>query len=234
VSLFPLLFESKDLIALNKPPGRLVIPGRDSNRSASSLREELEQLRGQKLYVVHRLDKDTTGVLLFALHAKAHRALSLAFEAGRICKTYEALVAGRVSARLDICAPLVPARRGRMRVARAGEAGKAAQTVIEPVQSFERATWVRAYPASGRTHQIRVHLESVGHPLLCDPQYGRPHPVTERELGGLQDDVILSRTPLHASVLEWPQLEGVLAPGRVEAPLWADMARALSLAAVPR
>jgi len=87
---------------------------------------------------------------------------------------------------------------------------------------------VEARPLTGRTHQIRVHLRHAGSPLLVDPQYGRPEPVTERRLGGASEAVVLARTPLHAARLVLPGDEG-LPPVDVSAPLPADMARALAL-----
>ncbi|HEX8703886.1 MAG TPA: RNA pseudouridine synthase, partial [Myxococcaceae bacterium] len=116
----------------------------------------------------------------------------------------------------------------RMRVARPGEEGKPSRTRIRPVETFARASLVEAEPLTGRTHQIRVHLLEMGHPLLVDHQYGRAEPLSEKELGGAGDTPVLARTPLHAVRLEWPALPGV-EPRAVEAPLASDMARALEL-----
>jgi 23S rRNA-/tRNA-specific pseudouridylate synthase len=125
-------------------------------------------------------------------------------------------------------AALVPARRSRMRVAGPGEAGKPAVTELQPLETFGDVGLVEARPLTGRTHQIRVHLRHAGAPLLVDPQYGRPEPVTERRLGGTSDTGVLARTPLHASRLVLPGAEG-LPPVDVSAPLPPDMARALEL-----
>ncbi len=216
------LHEGAGLLVVAKPAGVLVIPGR--GEGGPSLRELLEARTGRKIFVVHRLDRDTSGVLVFALDADRHRALSQAFEAGQVRKRYLALVEGRVEAPRLVDAALVPARKGRMRVARPGEAGKPSRTRVRPVEVFARGSLVEAEPLTGRTHQIRVHLREMGHPLLVDHQYGRAEPLTERELGGEGDGVVLARTPLHAVRLEWPELPGVEA--RVlEAPLPEDMAR---------
>jgi len=115
-----------------------------------------------------------------------------------------------------------------MRVARPGEEGKAAVTELAPREAWESVGLVEARPLTGRTHQIRVHLRHAGAPLLVDPQYGRPDPVTERALGGASDAVVLARTPLHASRLVLPASAG-LPPVDVQAPLPADMARAVEL-----
>lgn len=206
------LYEGEGWRVVNKPAGMLVIPGRGEG-SAPVLRELLEARRGGKVFIVHRLDRDTSGALAVALEAAVHRTLSMAFEAGKIRKRYLALVEGRVEAPLEISLALAPARRGRMRPARPGEAGKNAITRISPVETFERASLIEVEPLTGRTHQIRVHLQAVGHPLLVDHQYGRA-----------QSLETLARTPLHAWKLEVPELEGVAA-AQVEAPLPDDMAR---------
>ncbi|HYV45335.1 MAG TPA: RluA family pseudouridine synthase [Myxococcaceae bacterium] len=220
-----LLWDGGDFFAVDKAPGTLVIPGRGEGEGPS-LREQLEQQMKQKVYVVHRLDRDTSGVLLFARSPGAHRELSLAFERGLIRKVYQALAGGALAQPERVEVPLAPARRGRMRPAK-GE-GKAALTVVRPLETFERATFLEAEPLTGRTHQIRVHLQALGHPLLVDPQYGRPRPLTAADLGGQGAEVVLARTPLHAALLEVPKLPGI-APVRLQSPLPPDMAAALAL-----
>jgi len=211
-----LLHQARDWVVVAKPAGLLVIPGRGEEEGPSA-RELLEAQLGRQVFVVHRLDRDTSGALAFALTAEAHRSLSMAFEAGKIEKTYWALVEGRMTEPADVQVPLAPARRGRMRPTRPGEQGKAARTLVRPLETFAQATLVEATPLTGRTHQIRVHLRSLGHPLLVDPQYGRRLPVT-----GLG----LARTPLHAYRLSVPALPGV-PPATVQAALPEDLAGAL-------
>ncbi|HVE86638.1 MAG TPA: RluA family pseudouridine synthase [Myxococcales bacterium] len=222
----PLLWDGGDFFAVDKAPGTLVIPGRGGGHGPS-LRERLETQLRHKVYVVHRLDQDTSGVLLFARTPSAHRELSLAFEHGLIRKVYQALVAGAMQEPQRVEVPLAPARRGRMRPAR-GEGGKHALTVVRPVEAFADATLVEAEPLTGRTHQIRIHLQAVGHPLMVDPQYGRSRPISAADLGGEGDRAVLERTPLHAALLEVPRLQGV-EPVRLESPLPEDMAEALRL-----
>ncbi|MBU8894805.1 RNA pseudouridine synthase [Corallococcus sp. M34] len=221
-----ILFEGGGVLVVDKPAGVVVIPGRDGG---PSLRESLEGRLGRKVFVVHRLDRDTSGALVFALDAGVHRALSQAFESGKVRKRYVALVEGRVESPRMVDAPLIAGRKGRMRVARPEEPeGKPSRTRIRPVETFARASFVEAEPLTGRTHQIRVHLLSQGHPLLVDHQYGRDEPLTSTDLGGEGGDVVLARTPLHAARVEWPELPGVAARA-VEAPLAQDMAQALVL-----
>jgi tRNA pseudouridine32 synthase/23S rRNA pseudouridine746 synthase/23S rRNA pseudouridine955/2504/2580 synthase len=225
--VIPVLWTGADLVAVDKPAGMPVIPGR-SEEGGPPLRERLEAQLGRRVWVVHRLDRDTSGVLLLALDAATHRAASLAFEHATPEKRYLALVSPPLGAPLRIDAALVPARRSRMRAARPGEEGKPAVTELVPLETFGDVALVEARPLTGRTHQIRVHLRHAGAPLLVDPQYGRPEPVSERRLGGDSDAPVLARTPLHASRLVIRGGQG-LPPLDVTAPLPADMARALAL-----
>ena len=221
-----LLLEDAELLAVNKPAGRLVIPGR--GRDEPSLVEELSAVHG-RLWVVHRLDRGTTGVLLFARSAAAHRSLNLSFDRGEPRKRYLALVTGAPPAELRVEVALAPARRGRMRPARPDDPrAKPSATVVRLLEAFPPRPWaggglalVEALPETGRTHQIRVHLAHAHHPLAFDPDYGPEEP-----LRGPDGRTLLDRTPLHASRLE------VVHPGTgtalvIEAPLPEDMARAL-------
>lgn len=219
------LHDGGGFVVVAKPPRLLVIPGRGEDE-APSARELLQAQLGREVWVVHRLDRDTSGALLFALTAAAHRTLSMAFEAGRIQKTYAALVEGDLPEPLDVHVPLLPARKGKMRPARAGEGGKEARTLFRPRERFGRATLVEAEPLTGRTHQIRVHLRWAGHPLVVDPQYGTRPPLKASELGGSGDQPLLTRTPLHAERLVIPKLDGI-PPTTVAAPLPEDLTSVL-------
>jgi tRNA pseudouridine32 synthase/23S rRNA pseudouridine746 synthase len=222
----PVLHADAALLVVDKPAGRLVIPGRGGDEL--SLREELEAAHG-RLWVVHRLDRGTTGVLVFARTAEAHRALNLAFDRGEPRKRYVAIVRGEPPAEACLDAPIAPARRGRMRPGRPGDPrAKAAVTRIRSLETFPPRAWaggalalVEAAPETGRTHQIRVHLMHAGYPLAVDPDYGDEGP-----LHGPGARVLLSRTPLHAARLELrhPSTGATLV---LEAPLPADMAEAL-------
>ena len=211
------------LVAIDKPAGALVIPGR-GEEDGGCLRDLLAKQLGREVWVVHRIDRDTTGVLLFALDAKTHREASMAFEHGQVDKRYVALVQGRVTAPLDIDLPLASARKQKMRVALPGEQGKEARTLVRPRQVFAKASLVEAEPLTGRQHQIRVHLRAKGHPLLFDHQYGRRAPLTAKDLGGEGEEIVLARTPLHAESVSIPELKF-----SATAPLPADMRRAIEL-----
>lgn len=210
------------LVAVDKPAGMVVIPGRPGAAEGPCLRDALEQQLGRKVWVVHRIDRDTSGVVVFALDAESHRAASMAFEAGHAKKRYLALVEGRLTSELDIQLPLMEGRKRTMKVAPPGS-GKPSRTIVRPVEAFARASVVECEPLTGRQHQLRVHLRAHGHPLLFDHQYGRKQPLTEKDMGGEGSTVVLARTPLHAARLE---LDGV---GVVESPLPADLRRVLDL-----
>ncbi len=220
------LYLDSDLLAVDKPAGRLVIPGRGTGET--SLREDLESIHG-KLWVVHRLDRGTSGVLVFARNARAHRTLNLSFDRGEPRKRYVAIVRGTPPAERRIEIAIAPARRGRMRPARHGDPrGKASATLVRLLEAFAGAVWaggplalVEALPETGRTHQIRVHLAWAGFPLAMDPDYGDAAP-----LRGPRGEVLLERTPLHASRLELrhPTSGDELV---VESPVPADMSAAL-------
>jgi len=225
VSSLPVLAQTRSWIAVQKPPGRLVIPGRNEE-ATPPLKEAVERQLGRPVWTVHRLDRDTSGVLLFALTAEAHRSLSMAFENGKVHKRYLALVKGVFEGERLIDRPLTAARRGRMRPAHPGEEGKPSQTHVRALESFQDATLVQVEPLTGRTHQIRVHLSWEGFPLLVDPQYRRPERLTERDLGGTREEVLLDRTPLHCWRLRVPQVEETPAT-EIEAPVPEDLQRVL-------
>ena len=216
MSAVEVLLERAGFLVVAKPAGVPVIPGR-GGEAGDSLREQLEASLGAKLWVVHRLDRDTSGALVFARTPEAHRTLSMAFEEGRVTKRYLALVEGDLQQPQRVELALTAARKGKMRPVFPGEAGKASCTEFQPVERFGRATLVEARPLTGRTHQIRVHLKAIGHPLVFDHQYGQSEPL----LG-------LMRTPLHASSVGWPALDGVEAC-TVDAPVPEDLERAMRL-----
>lgn len=167
--MISVLFENEDLVALDKPEGLSAIPERD--RTADSLLEILSIQRREKLYVVHRIDKETSGLIVFAKNAEAHRWLNGQFEARAVEKTYLALVHGVVGEDEGLIdKPLRQFGSGRVGVDPGR--GKVSLTKFRVVQRFDSFTLVEAHPKTGRRHQIRVHLFSVGHPITGDPLYG--------------------------------------------------------------
>lgn len=171
-----MLYEDARLLAVDKPAGRVVIQGR--GEVGTPLDEECSRRAGAKLFVVHRLDRETSGVLLFAKDAATHRELSGLFEGRAVEKSYLALACGTISRPLTVDRPLAEYGSGRVGV-RAG--GKASLTEVRPLEALgTRATLIEARPRTGRRHQIRVHLYAAGHPILGDPLYGTPKDAAQR------------------------------------------------------
>jgi tRNA pseudouridine32 synthase/23S rRNA pseudouridine746 synthase len=213
------LFADDEIAAVAKPPGRIVVPGRGTTEQ--TVRAEAEAQLG-RLWVVHRLDRGTSGVLLFARTADAHRALCGAFEHHRVAKRYLALVRGVLVGDRRIDAPVAAGRKGKMRAGEGIAGARAATTFLRLFAPFPPgASLVEAFPASGRTHQVRVHLAHAGHPLLVDPDYGDAPPW--RAPGG---GAVLERTPLHAASLEFLHTSSGV-PLRIEARLPPDMQGAI-------
>lgn len=226
-----ILFEDEHLLAIAKPAGRIVIPGRGAPER--TLQQEGQEGFG-RLWIVHRLDRGTSGVLLFARSAAAHRAANLAFEGRAVAKRYLAVVRGAPPSEARYEAPIAPARKGRMKAVAAGDPrGKPAATVVRLVEAFParpplpELALVEAVPETGRTHQIRVHLAWAGTPLAIDPDYGEAAPLVDAA-----GAVLLDRTPLHAQALELAHpISG--APLHIQAPLPDDLARLLVAARAP-
>ena len=173
-----------------------------------------------KVFVVHRIDKDTSGLVIFAKHAEAHRNLSALFESRSVGKTYIAIVHGRPSWEETVCdLPLRADGDREHRTVIDKRLGKSALTRFKLLGTEGNYSVVEASPQSGRTHQIRVHLTSLGYPIVCDPLYGSPKPVLLSSFkrgyrGDRETELpILSRLGLHAARLELPGLSAPEAPG---------------------
>lgn len=167
------LFVDEHLVVLNKYSGIDVIPARGENRMPS-LRENAQSALGCRLFVVHRIDRDTSGVVVLCRNADAHRCLSLQFERRQVSKTYLAVVMGIMERGGAIDLPIRQFGSGRMGV---DSQGKPSTTVVSVTGYLRNATEVTVSPQTGRRHQIRVHLYHEGHPVLGDRLYGAIRPV---------------------------------------------------------
>ena len=165
-----ILHQDDDLLVVNKPSGLLTVPGKAAEH-ADCLESRLK-MQFSDARIVHRLDMDTSGVLVLARNARAHRHLGLQFERRHVRKTYVARVWGQVSGKSGVIAlPLVCDWPNRPRQMVDHERGKASLTNWQVLQREENATRLLLEPLTGRSHQLRVHLLAIGHPVLGDNLY---------------------------------------------------------------
>ncbi len=223
-----ILFENDDMLVVNKPAGLLVIPDR-FDTSATSLNRVLEQKLQQKIWVVHRLDRDTSGAICFAKNEETHKYLSSIFQEHKVGKYYLGLVHGRVTPEEGtIEKPIAehPAIKGKMIVAKKG---KPSVTDYKVIKQWPLHSLVQFQIHTGRTHQIRVHMQSIGHSIVCDEVYGDGKPFF---LSGIkkkyhlsdhdeQERPLLSRLALHSSKLILSTEKGEEI--HIEAPLPKDI-----------
>ena len=193
------VYEDDDLVVVDKPAGLVVHPGagQEAGTLANALVYHFNRLSGSagriRPGIVHRIDKETSGLLVVAKNDVAHEKLSEQFHDREVFKLYVALVYGRVSdARGEIEARLGRSRHNRTRMAvLRGGAGRAAHTVFEAADRYAEFTLLKVQIKTGRTHQIRVHLAHIGHPVVGDAVYGGGRenavrdPLVKREIRGL-------------------------------------------------
>jgi len=203
-----ILYEDDAMIAVNKPAGLLITPDR-WDRGIPTIQDMLrEYLRKHvdhpNIRLVHRLDKDTSGVVLLAKSVTAQSYLSKQFEKGEVNKTYHAIVKGVVDKDEGVISfPLIesPRKPGTMMVS---DKGKQSITLYKVLERFRGFTLVEVNPLTGRTHQVRVHMMASGFPLAIDPFYGDSKPVYLSDLKkdykrkGESETPLIGRLPLHA------------------------------------
>ncbi|MFD1426684.1 23S rRNA pseudouridine1911/1915/1917 synthase [Kroppenstedtia sanguinis] len=172
------VFEDGDVMVVNKPRGMVVhpAPGNPSGTLVNALLahcDHLSRIGGElRPGIVHRIDKDTSGLIMVAKNDAAHRSLVTQLKNHTVDREYTALVQGNIPHdRGTVDAPIGRDPHDRKRMAVEHSHGKAAVTHFEVIERFSRATWIRCRLETGRTHQIRVHMKSIGHPLVGDPIY---------------------------------------------------------------
>lgn len=213
-------------MAVNKPAGLLSIPDRDG--AGNSLKKILKEKYGN-IFTVHRLDRDTSGIIVFAKDEPTHQFLSRSFEERKVEKYYLGIVNGTIPEKKGtIDAPIAehPGRRGLMVI---HKKGKEAVTDYEALEEFGKFSLVQFRIHTGRTHQIRVHMQKLGHPIVCDELYGDGKPVLLSSFkynyrlskNEEEERPILSRLGLHAQRLKLTDPEGVV--HELEAELPKDM-----------
>ena len=208
-----IVFETDDLIVLNKPAGLLSIPDREGKEI--SLKKMLQEKYGNIL-TVHRLDRGTSGLIIFAKNEETHKHLSKQFEEHQTEKIYLGLVIGSMPDKkggIDLPGMENPSKKGVMIV---HKKGKLSLTDYEVLEDFGIFSWLQFQIHTGRTHQIRVHMQHLGHPIACDELYGDGKPVfisafkSKFKLAKKQEEEkpILNRLALHANKLKFYEMGG--------------------------
>ncbi len=231
-----ILYQDSDLVVINKPPGLVVhpSPNQDEDTLVHALLFHLKDLSGiggeERPGIVHRLDRDTSGILLVAKTDRAHHQLSIQFKSRTIQKTYWAVVRGEPLAsegRLDLPIGRSYYHRKKMMV-RADRGSREAVTDYRVLESFDGYALVEVYPKTGRTHQIRVHLAKIRLPIACDGLYGREKRILLSEITGTSreplEEPLIARQALHARSIEFVHPVGG-ERRRFEAPLPDDIGR---------
>ena len=221
-----IVYEDENLVVVNKPAGLLTIPDRWDQTKVSLLGIMNETL-SSSVRTVHRLDKETSGLILFAKNVETQREISRQFEAHEIEKTYLALVDGEVEGEGTIELPLEedPQHVGMTRVDE--KRGKHSVTRYEVAERFRGFTLLRVKPLSGRTHQIRVHLAAKGSPLAVDALYGKRSAIYLSELKPNYktkqqgERPLIARLTLHAAGLRFKTPQGQ--EMKLEIPLPKDL-----------
>ena len=208
-----IITEDEDMVAINKPSGLLTIPDREGKDI--SLKQLLKNKYGD-IYTVHRLDKGTSGVVVFAKNEAAHKHLSQQFESRETNKIYNGLVMGVPAQNNGVINEPIsehPSKKGVMAVYKKG---KESITEFEVLQQFRIFSWMQFRILTGRTHQIRVHMKHLGHPIVCDDLYGDGKPVfisqlkSNYKLSQSMDEErpLLNRLALHSAQLSFKGLQG--------------------------
>lgn len=203
-----IIFENDFFVAVNKPSGLLSIPDRLGQEL--SLKDILKS-RYEQIFTVHRMDKDTSGIIVFAKDEASHKQLSQLFEGREVEKFYLGLVHGKLmneDGSIDAAITEHSGKNGKMIT---HVKGKPALTDYHVLESFRLYTWLQFQIHTGRTHQIRVHMQHIGHPIVCDEIYGDPSPILLSALkkkfklskNAEQERPLMNRLALHSHKLSF-------------------------------
>jgi len=210
-----IIFENDQFVAVNKPAGMLSIPDR-YDETLASLYKILEK-RYQKIFTVHRLDRETSGIILFAKDEASHKYLSQLFENRNVEKFYLGIIRGSLQNKKGIIdEPIMehPTNRSVMVI---NKKGKASVTEYEVMEDYGLYSLIKFKIHTGRTHQIRVHMKYLGHPIVCDEIYGSVQPILlssfkKKYKLSKHDETerpILSRLALHSYQLKFTDTSGL-------------------------
>ena len=232
-----IIYEDRWIVAVNKPPNMVVHPsrGHQTGTLVNALAhhfEHLSEVSGPlRAGIVHRLDRDTSGVILVVKDDRVHEEIARQFEQRNVQKEYLAVCEGRLELDSDLIdLPIGRHRRNRLKMAVGGLKARTAQTVYEVAERPGNFSVVRCFPRTGRTHQIRVHFHALRHPIVADALYGRRGRLYESDLTGREhqpdEAPLISRQALHARRLT---IEHPVRGGRLtfEAPAPEDIRRLL-------
>jgi len=173
--MLEIIYQDKSFIAVNKPTGLLTVPGKGPDKQDCCYRRVLEEF--PDALMVHRLDMDTSGLVLFARSPEAQRTLSMQFEKREIYKTYIAIVEGVIEKKVGMVDfPMRKDMEQRLPPKHIVDCvrGKKAVTEWKVLERYGNTTRVALFPKTGRSHQLRVHMQSIGFPIVGDPIYGTP------------------------------------------------------------
>ena len=200
------IFEDDDIVVLSKPAGVLTIPDR-YNHALPNLKNILDEKFG-KIFIVHRLDRDTSGVMVFAKNADSHRNLSLQFENLQVKKVYHCVVSGNlIKEEIEVDIPLMTDPTNPAKSVPSVR-GKQSLTIVRVLKHYRLATLIKCLLVTGRHHQIRAHCSAIGHPLLVDPLYSNSEAFylsqIKRRYNIKKNDVekpIIARITMHSHIL---------------------------------
>ena len=219
-----LIFENEDFFLVNKPPFVSTLSERHDDKAENMLR--LAKSYCSDAQAGHRLDKETSGVLIFAKHPEAYRHIAMQFEHRQVTKIYHAVVAGVHDFQgILVNLPILPLKIGVVKIDRAE--GKEAETLFNSLEIYKAHTLVECIPFTGRMHQIRIHLQCLKAPIVMDALYGGPAIYLSefkrkfKLAKDTEEQPLISRVALHARALNFALMNGERLT--VEAPYPKDM-----------